>query len=492
MKGSRRSSTMKKSRDSSKPNRARVPLAQVDTSAQSERQLSMRMDNSSDVSDLQEVALFDFGESEFELMHVTVTIHSLTGLLSDRSSIKKRAMDALTPRSKRSHDTFPEGTASSSLSSSSYGTRNYVDRGKIPTLAIATFGRNVTSSETSIKTHLPSQPLGQPTSSFGYVNRYIAQWREPKPTVLLEKGEVDGVSSFTFLRVMMRETMDLGEEVQANTAMSRYVHETIDIEINLSRGKEIILLGVASLAITGDEEGPAQISLPAKPVVFKGKKAVLSNSAYLKNGRNRLFKKKLKRASFPSDPKRTFFLDENATLSVSVKITPQESIDDARARKQAREIRRQMNLEKKYQDENNSIVCEEQSASFKSPKSDFLGNHRQAPKPKTPTFLQKSFFCGSCNGGNNEVEVQESTSGSSLGDDESQDYTSSSSDFEQVVEKMYGYSLASSVLSSVSESESSSSDESEDPRVHLNRNIVVRKEVVVAHRKKSRRSKRNH
>jgi hypothetical protein len=449
------------------------------------------MDKASDVSELQEVALFDFGESEFELMHVTVTIHGLTGLLSDRSSIKRRAMHVLTPRSKKSHDIFTEGTASSSLSSSSLKTRSYADMGKIPTLVVATFGRNVTSSDTSIKTHLPSQPLGQATSSFGSVNRYVAQWQQPKPTVLLEEGEMDGTSSFTFLRVMMRETIELGEEVQANSASSKYVHETIDIEINLLRGQEIIPIGIASLAITGDEEGTIQMSLPAKPLVFKGKKAVLSNSAYLKKGGKGIFKKKLKRASFPSDPNRTFFLDENAILSVSVKSTPQEAIDDACARKQAREIRSQMKLEENCPDEINSIIGSEQPESFNSRKSDFFGNYRKAPKPKTPTFFQKTFLCVSCHGGNSEVGVKDSSPGSSLANNESQDYTCDSSVFEQVVEEKHGYSLASSVLSSVSESESSSSYESDDPRVHINRNIVVRKEVV-AHEKKSRRSKRNH
>ena len=461
---------MKKSRKSSVPQQIRSPLAPVETSGK-RLQSTIRMDNASDVSDLQQVSLFDFGESEFELMHVTVTVHALTGLMSDRSSMKKRAFDVLTPKSKKTMDSFPEGTASSS-SMSSNGAGSYVDKAKIPTFAVATFGRNVTSSETSIKTHLPSRPEGMPTSSFGYVNRYMAQWQEPKPHFLEEPDEVDPVSSFTFLRVMMREGINIGEEMQASSTISKYVHETIDIEINLSRGKEIIPLGLATLAITGDEKGPTQMSLPARPIVYKGRKAVVGNSTDLQRRKSNFLKKKMKRSSFPSDPKRTFFLDENATLLVTVVITPQESIDDAYARAQAKAMTRQMKLEE-YQDEN-SIVLKEQLPSRTSPKPASIGKNKNPPVQKTPSsFLKQSLLCGSCTAlGGNKVEVKNS---SSCEDEETGDYTQDSSTFEQEVQEKYGYSLASSVLSSVSESESSYSDESEDPRIIKLKPVVIRK-----------------
>lgn len=480
---------MTKSHKSSVPHRIRSPLAPVETSAK-RLQSTIRMDNASDVSDLQQVSLFDFGESEFELMHVTVTVHALTGLLSDRPSMKKRAMDVLTPKSKKTLDPFPEGTASSSSMSSSNGVGSYVDnKAKIPTFAIATFGRNVTSSETSIKTHLPSKPVGMPTSSFGYVNRYMAQWQEPKPQFLREQGEVDQVSSFTFLRVMMREGINLGEEMQESTTMSKYVHETIDIEINLSRGKEIIPLGVATLAITGNESNPTQMSLPARPIVYKGKKAVLGNSADLQKRKNKLFKKKLKRSSFPSDPKRTFFLDENSTLLVTVVLTPQESIDDAHAREQAREIRKQMKLAD-FEDQNSVVLTEQGPPSRTSLTTAFIGKNQNPPVQKSSSsFLKRSLLCGSCTAlRRNEVEVKDHSSHET---EANEDYTVDSSTFEQEVQEKYGYSLASSVLSSVSESESSYSDESEDPRTHINRKIVIRKRSG-EHPNKSRGTVRNH
>jgi hypothetical protein len=319
----------------------------------------------------------------------------------------------------------------------------------------------------------------------------MAQWQEPKPHFLREQGEVEQVSSFTFLRVMMREGIDLGEGMQESTMISKYVHETIDIEINLSRGKEIIPLGVATLAITGDEEGPTQMSLPARPIVFKGKKAVLGNSADLKRRKNKLFKKKIMRASFKSDPKRTFFLDENATLCVTVMIAPQESIDDARAREQAREIRMQMKLED-YQDEN-SIVCKEQGPSRTSPKVASIGKHHNSSVQRSPSsFLQQSLLCGSCTAlGGNGVEAKRSSLGSSHENEVNEDYAVDSSTFEQEVLQNYGYSLASSVFSSVSDSESSDSDESEDPRIHLNRRIVIRKKSG-AHPTKYRGAVHNH
>jgi hypothetical protein len=288
---------------------------------------------------------------------------------------------------------------------------------------------------------------------------------------------------------MMREGINLGEEMQESTTMSKYVHETIDIEINLSRGKEIIPLGVATLAITGDESCPTQMSLPARPIVYKGKKAVLGNSADLQKRKNKLFKKKLKRSSFPSDPKRTYFLDENSTLIVTVVLTPQESIDDAHAREQAREIRKQMKLED-YQDQNSIVLTEQGPPSRTSLTTASIGKNQNPPVQKSSSsFLRRSLLCGSCTAlGQNEVEVKDH---SSHENETNEDYTVDSSTFEQEVQEKYGYSLASSVLSSVSESESSYSDESEDPRIHLNRKIVIRKRSG-EHPKKSRGAVRNH
>ena len=59
-----------------------------------------------------------------------------------------------------------------------------------------------------------------------------------------------------------------------------------------------------------------------------------------------------------------------------------------------------------------------------------------------------------------------------------EDYSIDSSAFDHMVEEKYGYSLASSVLSSVSGSESES--ESEDGSdIHINRKILVLKKNYV-------------
>ena len=458
----------------------RSPLSPIDTSVQRNR--SIRMDNASDVSDLQQVSLFDFGESEFELMHVKVTVHALTGMLSEKERTKtKKAIAALTPRSmKKELSVALDDSFASSLSSmSSNGPRND-KKDKNPTLAVASFGRNVTSSQTSIKTHLPSLPLGIPTSSFGYVNRYMAQWKEPKP-LFLQEGEVDDQSSFTFLRVMMREPTENKTEVYgANTVASKYVHETLDIEINLSRGKEIIPLGVATLAITGDEEGPHQMNLPARAVVFKGNKTIVGNSVDVKKSRG-LFKKKVKRAAFASDPKRKYFLDENATLRVTVNITPQEAINDARAKEQAKamvreqmeKMKKQMELEMECQDENNNSIVTETHQTLNTCSSDSESDipHKNQEN-NSHIIFSTGLFCNSaaCSG------TEEKNKGDSLcmKEEKSEDYSVDTSAFDQMVQEKYGYSLASSVLSSVSESDSSS-DESVDGDIHINRKIVVRK-----------------
>lgn len=473
----------------------RSPLSPMNN--QMSRNRSLRMDNASDVSDLQQVSLFDFGESEFDLMHVRVTVHALTGLLSEKErtkTTKKKVISTLTPKGRKKDGPAVSdestGTLTSSLSSSS--TKNgssFIKVDKIPTFAVASFGRNVTSSSTSIKTHLPSLPLGIPTSSFGYVYRYMAQWQEPKPIFLREEGEVDDQSSFTSLRVMMRETLgSSGElyETGANTAASKYVHETLNIEINLSKGKEIIPLGVATLAISGDEEGPEQMNLPAKAIVFKGKKAVLGNSADVKKSK-RMFKKKLKRAAFPSDPKRKYYLDENATLRVTVCITPQEAINDANAKEQTRKMIREqvMEMKKRQKSKSQEYHDENKEYSFSLGGTDAKASDSRTDIPHKPPQAQKSsmfsglFFCNAPAVCNNEEE-NKGGDGVSVAREKGDDYSIDTSAFDQMVQEKYGYSLASSVLSSVSESESESDESSVDPRIHINRNVVVRKRTSKA------------
>lgn len=461
------------------PEPMRSPLSPIDGSITRTR--TLRMDNASDVSDLQQVSLYDFGESEFDLMHVRVTVHALTGLLSEKEKIKpKNVISTLaSPRSKKKDAPMPNDSVSSSLSSSTNrdGTcaSSFTKADKTPTFAIASFGRNVTSSETSIKTHLPSLPLGIPTSSFGFVYRYMAQWQEPKPVFLQEEGEVDNQSSFTFLRVMMREPLSMSGDMHgANTSASKYVHETLNIDINLSKGKEIIPLGLATLAISGDEEGPQQMNLPAKAIVFKGSKPIVGNSADVKKSR-KIFKKKLKHAAFPSDPKRKYYLDENATLRVTVSLTPQEAINDARAKEQARKmIREQLAQMKKkeeyHQDENAEQIPSLPSYPKASDSKTEILHKTESSQPRS--FLPTGLFCNAivCSNGE-EKEGKALCSNKKNGGD----YSVGSSTFDQMVEEKYGYSLASSVLSSVSGSESESQSSEDGSDIHLNRKILVRK-----------------
>lgn len=463
------------------PETMRSPLSPIEESISRTR--SLRMDNASDVSDLQQVSLFDFGESEFDLMHVRVTVHALSGLLSEKDRVKPNNVikHLKTPKGKKKDEpAISDESLASSLSSTTGAGSTFIKSIKTPTFAIASFGRNVTSSQTSIKTHLPSLPLGTPTSSFGFVYRYMAQWQEPKPAFLQKEGEsLDNQSSFTFLRVMMREPLSLSGELQgANTSASKYVHETLNIEINLSRGKEIIPLGVATLAISGDEEGPQQMNIPAKAIVFKGGKAIVGSSADVKKSK-RIFKKKLKRAAFPSDPKRKYYLDENATLRVTVSLTPQDAINDARAKEQARKmIREQLVLMKKkeqYQDENKQLVHPICLPSHTKTSSDNKTEiHHRTEPTKQSSFLPTGLFCNAavCNTGEEKKQSEGMCS-----TQKREDYSIDSSAFDDMIQEKYGYSLASSVLSSVSGSESES--ESEDGSdIHINRKILVLKKTT--------------
>lgn len=454
----------------------RPPLVPLDTT-----QTSIKLAVSEDVSELQHTTLFDFGENDFELMHVTVSIHGLTGIISEQVASKRKMGLSRPSKGKMGQPKSKRGSSSaaSTLTPTDISSADDSFLNKIPTTAVVAFSRNVSNSQTKIYTHLPSLPLGVPSSSCGYVNRYMASW--PEHTVpCLHPSEVQSPnqSSFTFQRMMMKEQM-VARTSRERSVMSSYVHETIDLRINLCRGKEMIPLGIASLAISGDEEGESLINIPLFRVSSKGKKVVgTPPKGVFKKSKS---KKSSKGTAFPSDPSKKFSLAENATLRVTVRVIPHEAIKEAEARDKARKIHSKLTTEMSWSDGDGFVAAAKQLAAC-SPRlttKKELKSTVVSKDPKAPSFLQ-GLFCGNPWEGKNENEApweakpqaapicQYSSSGS--GSDPSKSNASGSNDQERYPAMAL---IGSSVLSSVSDSESESESDGDD--VHLNKRIVIRK-----------------
>ena len=452
--------------------------------------------SNTDISDLHHPSFFEAGDSEFELMHVKVTVLGLTGIMSEKTT-KNNSVPVISSKYLRSPPppikdggSSSEETTQSNLGFGSQDTNTFSDKEKNPTTAVLSYRRNVSNSQTSIASHLPSLPLGMPASSFGFANRYMASWPASSVIPFIGEKDIAEQSTFTLLRVMMREQYN-PDDTRAGTNISGFVHETIDLHINLARGGELIPLGIATLVISGDEEGQVTMSVPAKSVqVKKGKRVVLDENSK-KVRRPKLFKKAPARPYFHSDPERTFHLDENATLRFSLQCIPHGTMKAAEASEARRVILMQRGLERMK--EENSVMdrCKADRRARRQAKLRELAERGPAtPKPipipdraeQVPTstsnfgFLCVSQYCGNLVNDEGEYSLDDIAIEKLLAREN--DLAVDGGTIDKYFRNQLGisYSVSSSDVSSVSASASSSEFESEEDETatrHLNRKITI-------------------
>jgi hypothetical protein len=257
---------------------------------------------------------FDHTEKEmFELMNIRIVVYSLNGVMCEKEPVKKKrfgrkdgAMYGTPVGSSGKGGTM--GLSTSSISSGdvfSLTETDYLESQSIPTTAVVSCQKNAISSKTAIETFLPSLPLQRPVATFVNKVRYVASWTSERSFLQKDFGAID-LSSFKIIRCMKLAAFTPGVGVGSN-----YVHETIELGINLTRGTEMIPLGTASLIVGGDEEGEVHMNVPAKPITFKNKK---------------FLKKKNKYGFFFNDPLRRYYLDENASIKVGVQVIPEATL----------------------------------------------------------------------------------------------------------------------------------------------------------------------
>mmetsp|Transcript_10332 Transcript_10332/g.18866 ORF Transcript_10332/g.18866 Transcript_10332/m.18866 type:complete len:295 (+) Transcript_10332:1-885(+) len=239
-----------------------------------------------------------------------------------------------------------------------------------------------------METFLPSLPLQRPVAMFVNKVRYAASWPSELPTLKQEDGALER-SSFNVIRCMQQASFLAGVGVGSN-----YIHETLELRINLTRGTELIRLGTVSLVINGDEEGEVRMSLPAKPAALNPKK--------IKKKKNR---RRNKYGYFSNDPTRRYFLDENSTLKVGIQVIPEETVRFAQEKEKAKkenelkqilqkddikELLRQMgndNLRRAERTTPKNVRAEPAS----KPARDFYQNNIMAGNTKS---LFPNIFCG--------------------------------------------------------------------------------------------------
>jgi hypothetical protein len=269
-------------------------------------------------------------KEKFELMNIKIVVYGLNGLMCEKDTVKKNRFG------KKENITITSGTnsgkgglSSSTASSITSGGDPFFssieaeilnNNSSVPTTAVISCQKNAISSQTPLVTYLPSLPLQRPAATFVNKVRYAASWPSEQSSLQREDNAME-LSSFQIIRCMQQALFVPGAGIASN-----YIHETLQLGINVSRGTELINLGTASLVINGDEEGEILINIPARPIELDAKKRKKK-----KNKRN-------KYGYFSDDPYRRYFLDENATLKVGVQVIPEQTVRFAEEKDKAKKV----------------------------------------------------------------------------------------------------------------------------------------------------------
>jgi hypothetical protein len=243
----------------------------------------------------------------FDLMNIHITVYALSGIMCRVENSRKRGV-AKALRGLEGKKRLKGREKSSKPKEMN-----------TPATAVVSCRRNISSSGTAIETFLPSQSLRKPSLASDHSSKQTAIWNSSEITraVSFDTKEQARCTTFSITRVMQRQSFRPDEKI---SQIANYLPETIDLNVGVCRGKDIIPLAVASVAVTGEEEGETIISAPVKPTS-------------LKQGKRKLFKsgskstKKRNQASFSSDPEYSYSLEENAILRVGVRVSPYQGED---------------------------------------------------------------------------------------------------------------------------------------------------------------------
>lgn len=366
-------------------------------------------------------------EEEFLLMQVKVTVYGLSGIIctcpnqkgETKNSRKKGSLSKLHQNASSSSigSTSTMATEASSTkytnSSSSHDVdEEYDNNDSIPTTAVVSANRTVLSSfgskssagPTTIETFVPSLPL-VPTSSSSSFRRFKAQWINRtdedsyNPALLRHlppPSHSCNSSTFELIRVLQRDSYH-----SASAGSNSFVHETIPLKLYLGHGTDpLLFLGVASIAVTGEEQGTEVIR--AVPI----QQSTPRQSDHWNNGRGdyiiekKKTKKKLtsftvkrssssKSAKFSGNGGSSYFededgnrryykLDDSATVRIGVMVVPQpHKTKQVVAALEEERVRDSKNKELSQILDNLTVICDDWEEG-----KEVWGEHVSVPPPR--------------------------------------------------------------------------------------------------------------
>jgi hypothetical protein len=323
----------------------------------------------------------NYDDRQVEAMEISITIYSLKGLYRrNRSKNKSSLLSSATKRSRRKQQNQSTGGGSTKLSSSMDGGATV----NIPTTAVVSASQYISKSGLAVQTHVPSleiklhedpnsstqTSLNSSDNSQEVVSESLhrpvrcgAYWRDDlvEDAIVMDRNAnrdafwksfdsnannttdaateqnplCSATATIRLSRLMQRETYNSNKgRIQQ---VSHYVHERIDLQVGVARGKELVPLGIASIAVSGEEEQQVITNVPVKSLFPNMDETV---TFYCPAGTNpsnsgRSFPKftsksrKMKKSGdkrkdhFRHDPY-AYSLAENATLRVGIRVLPQK------------------------------------------------------------------------------------------------------------------------------------------------------------------------
>ena len=330
---------------------------------------------------------------KFDLMNITIIVYGLSGIMCEKVASKKKKGKFGNNKNtgKGMNGKGYSGSTISSTEASATDEAAFLEHQSAPTTAVVSFRKNAISSQHSLETFLPSIPLHLPNSSSGAMFRYAASWPSGQTTLVKDDAAIER-SSFNLTRCMRQEAF-----VPSAGVGSNYVHETLELRINMSRGTELIRLGCASLVITGEEEGEMQMNIPTKPIQQKSKNL----------NRNRIKAKTKSKSNkygfFSSDLTRRYYLGENATLRVGIKVIPQDVLNSTEEReKQENDLKDMLRAERNnlrppmrdMRDENHPGRFDLSALKFAIPNLQHFAPQTTGRPQTPPQSIFSNVFCG--------------------------------------------------------------------------------------------------
>jgi len=295
-------------------------------------------------------------EKQTVLMDIKIKIYSLSGVKSyvDTNSRNKRFSTSQKERKGKERPSYRRDGAAKTR--------------KTPVTAVVSCEEYVGESNYPVETYLPSQTIPRPRTAQKGQNQTVP-WDTSSRTSSPRGFE----QAFLISRVMQRQLYVRKERTRI---IESYLPETVNIKVGIACGKDVITMGTASIAITGDEECETTTHVPVRLIPYAQKR--FRRQRKKERTRDQVEK------SFPTDPSFKVSFTQNTALKVGVQARVREKLAHRKYSRKLNNSLHERSLVIELNDENSLLDLDIESKTTRD---------RNPAKPTSSTLT--SYFCNS-------------------------------------------------------------------------------------------------